>query len=126
MCIALCQNLFCLPGSDCPFTNAGIIIMNGDFLMTMLFAPLHNFPNSHEFSSHLTSFHDSSGWGVSFAIDQLTVSTQFASAEPRGSGAKSHSKPPLSGVGMLRLQPKAGSDLTKILFANFRWVRPGE
>jgi dienelactone hydrolase len=31
-----------------------------------------------------------------------------------------------SGVGMLRLRPKAGSDLTKVLFANFRWVRPGE
>jgi len=31
-----------------------------------------------------------------------------------------------TGVGMLRLRPKAGSDLTKMLFANFRWIRPGE
>ena len=53
--------------------------------------------------SHLTSFHDSSGCLVCFAIDQLTVSTQLAAALPRGSGAKSHSKPPVSpGLGMLR------------------------
>ncbi|MFM8497031.1 MAG: hypothetical protein ACKOEM_16150, partial [Planctomycetia bacterium] len=29
-------------------------------------------------------------------------------------------------IGMLRLKPKAGSDLTKVLFANFRWIRPGQ
>ena len=53
--------------------------------------------------SHLMSFHDSSGCLVSRAIDQLTVSTQLASALPRGRGAKSHSKPFGSpGLGMLR------------------------
>jgi dienelactone hydrolase len=31
-----------------------------------------------------------------------------------------------TGVGMLRLLPKPGSDLTKILFADFRWVRSSE
>ena len=28
-------------------------------------------------------------------------------------------------VGNLQLQPKAGSDLTKVLFAEFRWVPEG-
>jgi hypothetical protein len=31
-----------------------------------------------------------------------------------------------TGIGMLRLVSKPGSDLTKMLFANFRWIRPGE
>lgn len=29
-------------------------------------------------------------------------------------------------VGKIDLKPKAGSDLTKILFADFHWIRPGE
>ena len=31
-----------------------------------------------------------------------------------------------STAGLLRLLPKPGSDITKILFANFRWVDSGE
>lgn len=48
---------------------------------------------------------------------------------PAGRLIRSETGQPLedwSGVGMLRLRPKAGSDLTKVLFANFRWVRPGQ
>ena len=41
--------------------------------------------------------------------------------------ARTDTAPPMkdwSAAGMLRLLPKPGSDLTKILFANFRWVGP--
>ena len=41
--------------------------------------------------------------------------------------ARTDTAPPMkdwSAAGMLRLLPKPGSDLTKILFADFRWVGP--
>lgn len=65
-------------------------------------------------------------WGLANASEQIVVEWQKTTIAPERLINRFNQKPmsDWSGAGKIHFLPKQGSDLTKVIFADFQWATP--